>query len=393
MLLFCFCNFSSSKSERRYVVIGNQQIVLIEPDSKEFGCGVVTFAGLLQDVEVHCDIVDSRCLYIIVLYPGQLGTHFLSSSRTSPSSSDRAGSNHSDMCHGFYPKQPPFAQIPPTQHMLGSAFSESIFGGSEQLTKAVHQQRQQHHHHISALQPDNLMKTGKPPLIGGRVPLLCAKFMFEDHIRCMAANKQLIRGRENVRRRKLAKIARLLDFPDDVVHDIYPEEFALGVKLPVTEIKTSSVAPAFLSHQAPTTSDHLLISNPLILSGHNALETLSSEKSHGPPTALFLPPHKLTDPTPAKIFGCSTSTASAGKDETMVHPLANDLAINWQLPVSSAPSRDSTISNLLASIRFDGDSDQPVTVIGPEIEYYPSIGLLSEQFLCEHPITANHFNA
>lgn len=54
------------------------------------------------------------------------------------------------------------------------------------------------------------------PLSSGaskRVPLLSAKFIFDDHIRCMAAKQRLTKGRMKARQKKMAQIARLLDIP------------------------------------------------------------------------------------------------------------------------------------------------------------------------------------
>lgn len=54
------------------------------------------------------------------------------------------------------------------------------------------------------------------PLSSGaskRVPLLAAKFIFDDHIRCMAAKQRLTKGRSKARQKKMVQIARLLDIP------------------------------------------------------------------------------------------------------------------------------------------------------------------------------------
>ncbi|XP_071535234.1 protein CLEC16A homolog isoform X2 [Panulirus ornatus] len=50
--------------------------------------------------------------------------------------------------------------------------------------------------------------TGRPT-----TPLLSAKFIFDDHIRCMAAKQRLMKGRMKARQRKLHQIARLLELP------------------------------------------------------------------------------------------------------------------------------------------------------------------------------------
>ncbi|KFM81210.1 Protein CLEC16A, partial [Stegodyphus mimosarum] len=49
-----------------------------------------------------------------------------------------------------------------------------------------------------------------------RSPLLSAKFVFDDHIRCMAAKQRLSKGRQKARQRKLHQIARLLELPEHI---------------------------------------------------------------------------------------------------------------------------------------------------------------------------------
>ncbi|XP_022248411.1 protein CLEC16A-like isoform X2 [Limulus polyphemus] len=50
----------------------------------------------------------------------------------------------------------------------------------------------------------------------GRTPLLAARFVFDDHIRCMAAKQRLTKGRLKARQRKLHQIARLLELPEHI---------------------------------------------------------------------------------------------------------------------------------------------------------------------------------
>ncbi|KAJ9577624.1 hypothetical protein L9F63_005811, partial [Diploptera punctata] len=49
-----------------------------------------------------------------------------------------------------------------------------------------------------------------------RIPLLSARFIFDDHIRCMAAKQRLTKGRIKARQKKMHMIARLLDLPSNV---------------------------------------------------------------------------------------------------------------------------------------------------------------------------------
>lgn len=49
-----------------------------------------------------------------------------------------------------------------------------------------------------------------------RTPILSAKFIFDDHIRCMAAKQRLTKGRTKARQKKMLKIAQLLEIQDAV---------------------------------------------------------------------------------------------------------------------------------------------------------------------------------
>ncbi|XP_058810063.1 protein CLEC16A homolog isoform X2 [Phymastichus coffea] len=60
-----------------------------------------------------------------------------------------------------------------------------------------------------------------------RVPLLSAKFIFDDHIRCMAAKQRLTKGRIKARQKKMNQIARLLDIPTIAAHCSTPPNYAL----------------------------------------------------------------------------------------------------------------------------------------------------------------------
>lgn len=62
---------------------------------------------------------------------------------------------------------------------------------------------------------------------GNRVPLLSTKFIFDDHIRCMAAKQRLTKGRIKARQKKMNQIARLLDIPTNMPHSSTPPNYAL----------------------------------------------------------------------------------------------------------------------------------------------------------------------
>ncbi|XP_048507003.1 protein CLEC16A homolog isoform X2 [Athalia rosae] len=60
-----------------------------------------------------------------------------------------------------------------------------------------------------------------------RVPLLSAKCILDDHIRCMAAKQRLTKGRIKARQKKMSQIARLLDIPTGIPHCPTPPNYTL----------------------------------------------------------------------------------------------------------------------------------------------------------------------
>jgi len=67
--------------------------------------------------------------------------------------------------------------------------------------------------HVNVLRPTSIpggaSAASRPP----PRPLLSARFIFDDHIRCMAARQRLAKGRLRARQRKMQMIARLLEIP------------------------------------------------------------------------------------------------------------------------------------------------------------------------------------
>ncbi|KAK0418158.1 hypothetical protein QR680_013405 [Steinernema hermaphroditum] len=121
-LLSCTVVIEKSDKLQRFLVADQLQLILVEPDSKRMGWGVVRFVGLLQDTQLTGDPQDSRALHIVV--------------------QDVKSRSRKDMA-----------------------------------------------------------------------PLLRAKFVFDDHIRCMAAKQRLSRGRKNARQFKVNLICDLLGMP------------------------------------------------------------------------------------------------------------------------------------------------------------------------------------
>lgn len=52
-----------------------------------------------------------------------------------------------------------------------------------------------------------------------RAPILSAKFVFADHIRCMAAKQRLTKGRSKARQKKMFQIAHMLEIPGAQLND------------------------------------------------------------------------------------------------------------------------------------------------------------------------------
>ncbi|XP_020799605.1 protein CLEC16A isoform X4 [Drosophila serrata] len=54
-----------------------------------------------------------------------------------------------------------------------------------------------------------------------RTPLLSAKFLFDDHIRCMAAKQRLTKGRSKARQKKMYQIAQLIEIPGQIDSPVF----------------------------------------------------------------------------------------------------------------------------------------------------------------------------
>ncbi|KER28824.1 hypothetical protein T265_04431 [Opisthorchis viverrini] len=177
--------------EKRFLVNYSQQLVLVEPDSRQMGWGVITFIGPLQDLEAVCDPADSRCLHVTVHSPG----HLTSTSLTG-------------------------AKSMPTKTKVETSGVDSS--------------------------PRHTFK---------KSALFVARFLFEDHIRCMTARQMLVRGCELARQTRLRKIAALLDFSPQFLRETFvfggpTGGFNFG---PSKAANHPSVAPNSASF--PTTSD------------------------------------------------------------------------------------------------------------------------------------------
>jgi protein CLEC16A len=65
-LIACTVMSIENKKERRFLVIDPIQFILVEPEIKRIGWGIVKFSDLIQDVEVNADKEDSRSLIITI---------------------------------------------------------------------------------------------------------------------------------------------------------------------------------------------------------------------------------------------------------------------------------------------------------------------------------------
>lgn len=90
-----------------------------------------------------------------------------------------------------------------------------------------------------------------------KAPILSAKFIFDDHIRCMAANQRLTKGRNKARHKKMYQIASLLEISDQQLRDVSASLYSyvgnnlrpsVGAKLPREHrplFSTANRAPGF----------------------------------------------------------------------------------------------------------------------------------------------------
>ncbi|KAH9495816.1 Protein CL16A [Bulinus truncatus] len=162
-------NRESRRQERRFLVIDPAQLILVEPDTKRLGWGVVKFVGYLQDVEVSGDKDDSRLLHIVVHRP----------------------------------------------------------------QSSVH---------------------AKP------IPILSAKFVFDDHIRCMAAKQRLIKGRQRARQQKMTTIERLLDISQSEERGHFARAGPIPGRCHPVRIDPKKNTSATSSSVSPTSSSNSQVS-------------------------------------------------------------------------------------------------------------------------------------
>ncbi|KAL3877759.1 hypothetical protein ACJMK2_035421 [Sinanodonta woodiana] len=167
-LIACTVVTKERRQERRFLVIDTMQMILVEPDNKRLGWGIVRFVGFLQDVEVTGDKEDSRSLHITIHKP--------------------ASSQHAQS-----------------------------------------------------------------------IPLLAARFIFDDHIRCMAAKQRLTKGRIKARHQKMQMIEKLLEIPVEasLVASTQSGHFTHSGPIPGRShpVRVSNVVQQRTASTAPSTSD------------------------------------------------------------------------------------------------------------------------------------------
>ncbi|XP_032664885.1 protein CLEC16A isoform X3 [Odontomachus brunneus] len=121
---------------------------------------------------------------------------------------------------------------------------------------------------------------------GNRIPLLSAKFVFDDHIRCMAAKQRLTKGRIKARQKKMNQIARLLDIPTSVPHCSTPPNYALrGLRherLGRAQKQKDQPRPMFTVNKVPGFAAQMRRENtrPMASSSFKRDDASSNEKAH-----------------------------------------------------------------------------------------------------------------
>lgn len=82
-------------------------------------------------------------------------------------------------------------------------------------------------------------------------PLIAAKFVFDDHIRCMAAKQRLTKGRLKARQKKMVQIARLLELPTNAQPTPSPPAYnLLALRQSVHHYRNPS-GRSLLNHRPP----------------------------------------------------------------------------------------------------------------------------------------------
>lgn len=137
-----------------------------------------------------------------------------------------------------------------------------------------------------------------------RSPLLTAKFLFDDHIRCMAAKQRLTKGRLKARQKKMHQIAKLLGLPDHI--QPCPSPLKCG-------INTSR------DHRDHSSALHRSQSQDTGLRGR----TLCPSGSQGPYRPLFTSINKVPGFAKLKRESQSSETTIIERRRTNSSPLAS----------------------------------------------------------------------
>ncbi|XP_021935707.1 protein CLEC16A homolog isoform X2 [Zootermopsis nevadensis] len=116
-----------------------------------------------------------------------------------------------------------------------------------------------------------------------RVPLLSARFIFDDHIRCMAAKQRLTKGRIKARQKKMHMIAQLLDLPSIVQSCPSPPAYTVLAT-------TSRLASSRLGRE-PSYHRPLFTANTKV----PGFATVAMRRESLPPPGRFSPTNKRSD--------------------------------------------------------------------------------------------------
>lgn len=82
-------------------------------------------------------------------------------------------------------------------------------------------------------------------------PLVAARFIFDDHIRCLAAKQRLTKGRLKARQKKMLQIAKLLDLPSNAQPTPSPPAYNLMALRHQTSHLRGACSKPLLNHRVP----------------------------------------------------------------------------------------------------------------------------------------------
>uniref|UniRef100_A0A1B6EUJ7 Uncharacterized protein n=1 Tax=Cuerna arida TaxID=1464854 RepID=A0A1B6EUJ7_9HEMI len=130
-------------------------------------------------------------------------------------------------------------------------------------------------------------------------PLVAARFIFDDHIRCLAAKQRLSKGRMKARQKKMLQIAKLLDIPSNAHPSPSPPTYnLLALRHQTAHLYRNACARPLSNHRLP--GGAVKTSSPKSVRSREGAERnrRGSGSTGGPTAGHNSPPHSPRLPRP-----------------------------------------------------------------------------------------------